>query len=216
MDKKIILSASSLNLFLDCPRCFWLDKNRGLKRPRAPFPSIATGLDSVVKKYFDTYRGTGELPPILKEEIKGRLIDILPKTFWYNADDINASLQGKLDDCIVDEDGFYIALDHKTRASSPSCVHEAFQFQLDVYTLLLKENNLKINNQAILVYYIPQAGILHDGFPFRAEVKKTETNPQRARKVFEEAVSLLRHNEPSSSSKCQYCNWVKELNAINR
>jgi len=214
VDRKIVLSASSLNLYLECPRCFWLTINRGLRRPRAPFPSIATGLDLVVKKYFDSYRGKNILPPILQEKIKGRLIDILPKTLWYNSSELNASLQGKLDECIVDEEGFYLALDHKTRSSAPSLIHEAFQFQLDVYTFLLEKNNFKSRNLAFLVYYIPEEGILHNGFPFKAEVKEVETNPQRAEKVFIEAVQLLRKEMPPSSENCEFCNWARQVNNL--
>ena len=214
MDKKIILSASSLNLYLECPRCFWLQQNRGLRRPRMPFPSIATGLDSIVKKYFDEYRGKNFLPPILQEKIKGRLIDILPKTLWYNSWELNASLQGRLDECIVDEEGFYLALDHKTRASSPSSIHEAFQFQLDIYTFLLEKNNLKTRNLAFLVYYIPEEGLLHNGFPFKAEVKEVETNPQRAESIFREAIQLLRGDLPASSSECEFCNWARQVNNL--
>jgi len=50
-NSKIRLSPSSLNLFLECPRCFWLDKNKGIKRPRGIFPSLPSGMDSVIKKY---------------------------------------------------------------------------------------------------------------------------------------------------------------------
>ena len=179
-----------------------------------PFPSIATGLDSIVKKYFDEYRGKNFLPPILQEKIKGRLIDILPKTLWYNSWELNASLQGRLDECIVDEEGFYLALDHKTRASSPSSIHEAFQFQLDIYTFLLEKNNLKTRNLAFLVYYIPEEGLLHNGFPFKAEVKEVETNPQRAESIFREAIQLLRGDLPASSSECEFCNWARQVNNL--
>ncbi|GAI53572.1 unnamed protein product, partial [marine sediment metagenome] len=45
---KIRLSPSALNLFLQCPRCFWLEKNKGIKRPRGIFPSLPSGMDSVI------------------------------------------------------------------------------------------------------------------------------------------------------------------------
>jgi CRISPR/Cas system-associated exonuclease Cas4 (RecB family) len=214
MNKKIVLSASSLNLYLDCPRCFWLQINRALKRPRGPFPSIATGLDSVVKKYFDNYRKSANLPPLLSSKIKARLIDSLPKTFWYNADVLNASLMGKLDECIIDEEGFYLPLDHKTRASVPESTHPAYRFQMSVYTLLLIKNNYNTKNVAYLVYYAPDAGVLHEGFPFTVEVKEVKTDPCRAEKVFNEAVSLLRNDMPQSSERCEFCNWARQVKPL--
>ena len=34
VEKNIQLSPNSLNLFLECPHCFWLDKNLGIKDHR--------------------------------------------------------------------------------------------------------------------------------------------------------------------------------------
>jgi len=36
-NKPIQLSPNSLNLFLECRRCFWLEKKQGIKRP-PPYP----------------------------------------------------------------------------------------------------------------------------------------------------------------------------------
>src|SRR3989338_1065151 len=61
----IKLSPSTLNLFLECPRCFWLDKVKNIKRPRGIFPSLPGGMDRVIKAYFDTFRAKSVLPPEL-------------------------------------------------------------------------------------------------------------------------------------------------------
>ena len=34
------LSATTLGLYQECPRCFWLHMRAGVKRPARPFPSI--------------------------------------------------------------------------------------------------------------------------------------------------------------------------------
>lgn len=60
------ISRSGLKLFLDCPRCFWLDVHHKIKRPPGyPF-TLAIAVDYLVKKEFDTYREKGTLPPVLK------------------------------------------------------------------------------------------------------------------------------------------------------
>ncbi|MCX6774543.1 MAG: hypothetical protein NTY99_00435 [DPANN group archaeon] len=51
----IKLSPSSLNLFKDCPRCFWLDKIKGISRPEGIFPSLPSGIDKVLKEHFDKH-----------------------------------------------------------------------------------------------------------------------------------------------------------------
>ena len=58
MNRNIRLSPSTLNLFLECPRCFWLHINKRIQRPRGIFPSLPGGMDLVIKDYFDCeYRG---------------------------------------------------------------------------------------------------------------------------------------------------------------
>ena len=60
------ISRSGLKLFLDCPRCFWLDVRHKVKRPPGyPF-TLSVAVDYLVKKEFDTYREKGQLPPVLK------------------------------------------------------------------------------------------------------------------------------------------------------
>ena len=82
---KIRLSPSALNLFLQCPRCFWLDKNKGIKRPRGIFPSLPGGMDTVIKKYFDSFRVKGDMPPEIKGKITGKLFsDIKTLEEWRN------------------------------------------------------------------------------------------------------------------------------------
>ena len=41
----VTLSPSSLNLMKDCPRCFWVQFNKGIKRPNGIFPSLPSGID---------------------------------------------------------------------------------------------------------------------------------------------------------------------------
>jgi len=59
--KRVSLSASTLKLYLECPRCFWLQLNKKIVRPRGPFPSLSSGMDRILKNYFDTYRQQGAL-----------------------------------------------------------------------------------------------------------------------------------------------------------
>ena len=61
------ISRSGLKLFLDCPRCFWLDVHHKVKRPPGyPF-TLSIAVDYLVKKEFDTYREKGTLPPIFSK-----------------------------------------------------------------------------------------------------------------------------------------------------
>ncbi|MDD5565811.1 MAG: PD-(D/E)XK nuclease family protein [Candidatus Omnitrophica bacterium] len=206
----IKLSPSSLNLFLDCPRCFWLYVNKGVKRPGPPVATITSGLDRVVKEYFNLFRSTQGLPPFLEGKVPGKLMARLPYRGWFEfTDESNdAKLGGYLDECIEVEKGFYAALDHKTRGSVPDTVHEAYQLQMDVYTFLLEKNQLPTHRKAYLVYYIPQKMLPKGEFQFETSVKEITTDPGRAQEVFRRAVALLHGPVPAAGDECEFCKWA--------
>jgi len=204
------LSPSTLNLFLDCPRCFWLELNRGVKRPGMPVATITTGLDHVIKKYLEDYRMKNILPSFFEGKVKGKLMPNFPKRGWleYNDPKLNARLGGYLDECIQLDENYYAVLDHKTRGSAPDSVHKAYQLQMDAYTFLLEANNFSTRRTAYLAYYIPAKIVGGSDFQFEVLVKEISTDPQRAREVFSAAAGILRHPLPSLNKSCSFCNWT--------
>lgn len=216
MEDAIKLSPTGLNLYLECPRCFWLDQVKGVKRPRGIFPSLPGGMDGILKVYFNEYRGQDVLPQILEGKLSGRLLDPLPKTLFTKDDELRAVLLGKLDDALDFMDGTYAPLDHKTRGYAPKDeILAPYQLQMDVYDLLLRDNKLPTRNVAYLLYYYPMPGTLHEKFPFVLEIKEVKTNPDRALQVFHDAVNLLRSEEaPIASNTCEYCAWAKAIDGV--
>jgi len=219
----IKLSPSSLNIFLECPRCFWLDKNKGIKRPRGIFPSLPGGMDLVIKDYFDKYRIKDELPPEIKGKVEGKLFNnlaLLKKwrswrttNLLYEDKPSNALLSGALDDCLVDGD-YYIPLDYKTRGSAlkwnPA---KYYQNQLDCYCLMLESNGYRTNGIAYLLYYYPR--IVEENGVVKFEVKpfKIETNIETAKRTVKNAVELLSKKDmPQPGPNCEYCNWLEKRN----
>src|SRR5438105_389146 len=50
------LSRSKVELFLQCPRCFYLDRRLGVSRPEGPAFSLNNTVDLLLKREFDAYR----------------------------------------------------------------------------------------------------------------------------------------------------------------
>ena len=73
--KKIVLSPSSLSVFMECPRCFWLQIVKKKRRPSGAFPSLPSGMDRVLKEHFDRCRKKGIFPPDIDGKIKGKLFN---------------------------------------------------------------------------------------------------------------------------------------------
>ena len=62
------LSRTKVELFLQCPRCFWLDAVAGVRQPPGfPF-NLNSAVDHLLKNEFDRYRGGMEVPPRLARE----------------------------------------------------------------------------------------------------------------------------------------------------
>ena len=207
----IKLSPSSLNLFIECPRCFWLYVNRGIQRPRIPVATITTGLDRVIKDYFNLYRQKNILPPLLKGKVPGRLIAKIPNKGWLEYVDTkeNARLGGYLDECVDLGDNFYAVLDHKTRGRAPDEVHRAYQLQMDVYTFLLEKNRFPTKKTAYIVYYFPLKVNENNDFLFEALVKEIKTSPEEAKEVFYQAIKVLKSPVPKINDTCEFCKWIK-------
>lgn len=212
---KIILSASSLNLYFDCPRCFWLEHNGKAKRPEGIKSTLPNGIDAVLKRYFDKYRGT--LPPELHGKVEGRLItDQALLNRWrdrwqglrYEDAALNAGLKGLLDDCLVVGDR-YAPLDYKTKGFTPKDdAHKWNQHQLDIYSLLLDSNGYPATDHGYLIFYHPvraeEGGKIH----FEVTPRKVATSKDSALKLLKEAVQLIRGPEPPSYAECKYCLWI--------
>lgn len=219
MRNRIGLSAHSLNIFIECPRCFYLYIKKGISRPRGPMPSIATGIDSLIKEYFEHFRKKGELPPFLKGKVEGKLISNLKKTYYYDIEDEkDYYLWGRLDEIIQLPNGLYIPLDHKTRASlPPEEPHDAYKFQIGIYSLLLKkENKGKEVSFGYLVYYYPEktlidfdADEIKNIINFNFEVKEVKIDINEIKKNIDDAIKCLEEDKiPESDENCEYCKWI--------
>lgn len=210
------LSPTALGTFKNCPRCFWLEKVKGIKRPQGIFPSLPGGMDAVIKTYFDKFREIGSLPPEIASHVEGKLVsDKALMDDWrnwrkglrYESDGLDVTLAGALDDCLI-SDGYYIPLDYKTRGWAPKEGGEAYyQHQLDCYCLLLEKNGYKQKGVAYLLYYYPKEVTERGQVTFNVEPHKIETDINAAEMLVREAVKRLNGPEPQASTDCEYCAW---------
>ncbi len=196
-----------------CPRCFWLQYNKGLRQPEGIVSRLANRFDGVIKQYFDLYRTTGELPPMISGQVNGKLQNPFTEAYFYHYNE-NYGLMGKLDECIITPQGTYTPVDHKTSSSDPN-QHEmipAYQVQLDTYALLLEKNRRKSSGIGHLIYFYPAMGReLHQGFPMEITVKTLKTNPQNALTEFLKAIKILEGKMPPASKGCPFCGWHREM-----
>ena len=221
-NKKIKLSPSSLNLFLECPCCFWLEKRKGIKRPPSYPYALNQAVDTLLKQEFDIYRAEGEPHPlILANKIPAKLFpnqDLLNQ--WrsnfvgirFYDSDLNATLFGAVDDILEFKDGKLAPMDYKSTGSKVANIYDRFQIQMDVYTYLLEKNGFSISKKGYLAFYIvDKENGFGDRLPFRKELHEIETNPSDVPELFKDAVLILKkENPPPHSPDCKYGQWLKK------
>ncbi len=212
------LSPSAINLFLECPRCFWLDKHDKWKRPAGIFPSLPSGMDRILKEHFDKFRDAGKLPPEICENSHCKHLKIFGETkeekelitVWRNnfkgiryTDSEGNVLFGAVDNILKDKETL-IVLDYKTRGFPvKEDTHTHYQNQMDTYNFLLRKNGYETEDYTFLLFYIPSKVLETGEVVFDTTLVKIKTNPKSAEKVFKNALKCLEGNEPEE--KCEWC-----------
>lgn len=222
------ISRSGLKLFLECPRCFWLDLHHKIKRPPGyPF-TLSIAVDYLVKKEFDTYREKGQLPPVLKNfGIKdAKLYNGENLSEWRNnfkgiayfEEDLNAILYGAVDDILEFKDGSLGVIDYKSSGAKEITIYDDYQKQMDVYNYILKQKGYETYPEAFFVFYkVIKEG--ETGFAnalkFTEEVRPVKVDMGWVGPAFERAVELARSENPPASGTsgkngyCDHCHFVE-------
>lgn len=210
-------SPSTLSLLKECPRCFWLHFNKGIKRPDTIFPSLPSGMDKILKAHFDSFIGKEKLPPELKD-MKDEIAlfdDTELLRVWRNnfkgiqwTDEKGNLFMGAVDN-ILQKGKKLIILDYKTRGyplKEDTAKH--YQDQLDIYTFLLRKNGYETEDYAYLLFYHPDKVNENGDFVFHTDLVRMEVSVKNAERIFNEAVKVLEGDMPEPSDNCQFCRWV--------
>lgn len=178
------VSRSKIELFKQCPRCFWLDVRLKIGRPSSPPFNINKAIDELFKKEFDVHRKAGTPHPIMVENS----VDAVPfqhddlNTWRHNFTGVatlheptNLHVFGAIDDVWADSDGRLIVVDYKATAkqsdvSIDSDWQISYKRQLEVYQWLLRQNGFKVSDTGYFVYTNARFTDM-DGFNDKVEFK---------------------------------------------
>lgn len=221
------LSPSSLGVMKDCPRCFWLEQNDRWKRPEGIFPSLPSGIDRILKKHFDNFRDKGKLPPELCKDAECEDVKLFGENqeekelleVWRNnrkgiqfKDEEGNILKGAVDNILV-RGKKLIVLDYKTRGYAlKEDTHEHYIDQLDIYNFLLKANGFETEDYGFLLFYFPEKVLETGEIIFETKLIKMNANPENAKKIFEQAIELLKGKCPPrhQGEPCEWCHLVED------
>ena len=161
------LSRSKIDLFLNCPRCFYFDRRLGVGRPPGfPF-ALNSAVDHLLKLEFDIHRAKGTKHPLIeKYGIDARPVphDDLDK--WrHNFTGIqylhkltNFLVFGAIDDLWQNPKGEYIVVDYKATSKSEDITELnkdwqiGYKRQMEIYQWLLRQNGYTVSDTGYFVY----------------------------------------------------------------
>jgi hypothetical protein len=159
------LSRSKLELFLDCPRCFYLDRRLGVGRVDGMLFSLNLAVDALLKREFDAYRAKGEPHPLMRtygvEAVPLRHPALhewrdTPTGIRALHAPTNFLLYGIVDDVWVEPSGSLIVVDYKatcvTGVHVADLVRPGYERQLEVYQWVLRRSGFPVSDVAYLVY----------------------------------------------------------------
>lgn len=234
-DKPFKLSRSKLDLFLNCQRCFYLDRRLGISQPPGyPF-ALNSAVDHLLKKEFDIFRSKGEPHPLIIENgvdakpVSHEQLDKWRENFvgvQYLHEPTNLIITGAIDDLWINSKGEYIVVDYKS-TSKGEVITElnkdwqiGYKRQMEVYQWLLRKNGLKVSNTGYFVYC--NGCTDRDMFDSKLEFDLTLVpylgDDSWVEETIVDAYDCLNSNIiPDPSPDCDYCNYFKTLiGYINR
>ena len=226
------LSRSKVDLFLECPRCFYLDRRLGVGRPPGyPF-TLNTAVDGLLKKEFDIYRAKGEKHPL----IKTYGIDAVPvedenledwrnnfKGVQYLHQESNLLLTGAIDDLWQNSQGEYIVVDYKATSTADKITsldkewHKGYKIQMEFYQWLLRKSNYKVSDTGYFVYCNGDKSLeAFDGkLEFDVVIIPYKGNTEWVEDIIIDTHRCLSNNTiPPSGEDCDYCIYREAISQL--
>ena len=235
MDEKdsFKLSRTGIELYVRCPRCFYLEKKLGVKQPPGyPF-SLNSAVDHLLKKEFDFHRTEKTSHPLMKqygvdavpfvhdnmnmwrENFKG-ISFLHPKT--------NFHVFGAVDDIWQNKSGELLVVDYKSTSKDSEITLDAdwqnsYKRQMEVYQWLLRRNDFKVSDTGYFVYCNGKKDReAFDGklefdvkiIPYKGDDKWVEPTILQIKKLLEE------DKIPRFTNTCDFCTYQQKLKDVGK
>jgi len=233
-EKPFKLSRTKVGLYLECPRCFYIDRRLGVGRPPGfPF-TLNSAVDTLLKREFDGHRQNGTRHPLM-EKYK---IDALPIFHedlekWRNNfvgvqylhEPTNLLLFGAIDDLWQNRDGEYIVVDYKATAKKGEILEldqdwqDGYKRQMEFYQWLLRKNGHMVSDTGYFVYCNGDAekALFNCALEFDVTLIPYTGTDEWVEKTIEDIHNCLNSNIiPEPSPGCDYCAYINAIDKVSQ
>lgn len=221
------VSRSGIDLFVQCQRCFYIDKRLGTARPPGfPF-SLNAAVDALLKKEFDAHRAKGSAHPLMKKygidavpfahtELDAWR-DSLRRGIQYLHVPTNLLIRGGIDDVWVNTNGELHIVDYKATSKKAEVTLDAawqdgYKRQIEIYQWLFRKNGFKVSDVGYFVYCNGNAD--KEAFDAKLEFDIKVISYGGNDEWVEETIKnlhkcLMSDTLPEKSVDCDYCAYFE-------
>lgn len=220
------LSRSKIDLFMECPQCFYLDRRLGVGRPPGfPF-TLNSAVDSLLKKEFDLHRKEKTPHPFIEEfgidaiPYQHKDIDTWRNNFKgieYLDKENNLLITGAIDDIWVNPKGEVMIVDYKATSKTSEVNLDAdwqrgYKRQMEIYQWLFKKNGFDVSKTGYFVYCNGDTGkpFFDKKLEFDIKVIPYAGDDSWIENSLKDIKKCLMSDEiPEMNPECDYCNYRK-------
>lgn len=225
------VSRSKIELFLKCPRCFYMDARLGVGRPPGyPF-SLNSAVDHLLKKEFDFHRAKGTPHPLMEQygvgavPFKHKDLDIWRENFTGVQtvyEPANFLVTGAVDDVWQNIRGELIVVDYKATSKDGEVNLDAewqdgYKNQMEIYQWLLRMAGFTVSDTGYFVY----ANGKKDRKAFDAKLEfDVKLIPYKGSTGWVNGAldkmkeCLMDSRIPMAAKDCDYCMYVEAVNEV--
>ena len=226
------LSRTKIDLFLECPRCFYIDRRLGVGRvPGFPF-NLNSAVDALLKKEFDYYRANNQNHPLLEKHgidaqpASHRELEKWRENFTgiqHLHEPTNLIIFGAIDDLWINSNDEYIIVDYKSTSKNERITNVSLDWQIgyrrqmEIYQWLLRRSGYSVSNTGYFLYCNGQTN--REMFNERLEFDITLIPYAGDDSWIEETIikihsCLICNQIPDANDDCDFCAYRSAVEGV--
>jgi hypothetical protein len=224
------LSRSKLELFINCPRCFYMDRRLGVGQPPGyPF-NLNSAVDHLLKKEFDLHRAKNTKHPLCAHygidavPFAHEQLDVWRENFkgiTYHHQPTNLLIAGAVDDVWVNPAGELIIVDYKSTAKDgevnlDAAWQDGYKHQMEIYQWLFRQNGYRVSRTGYFVYCNGKRDreAFDAKLEFDIKLIPYEGDDSWVEGVITKAWQCLQGSLPPASTTCDFCSYREAAQAV--